>query len=81
MDAIFKSGGNQEDIIKASKKGQPLMVFVSVAGDPTMKETQEISGIWQTSLQNNNIQVQRYNAWYYRNIFSCIHLVDYCHQT
>lgn len=59
MDEVFKAGGNKEDIIKATKKGQPLMIFVSVAGNPTRKETERISALWQTSLNNNNIQVQR----------------------
>ena len=59
MEEVFKAGGNQEDLIKASKRGQPLMIFVSVPGNPTRKETEEISTLWQTSLQNNNIQVQR----------------------
>lgn len=59
MDEVFKAGGNKEDIIRATKKGQPLMIFVSVAGNPTRKETESISSLWQTSLNNNNIQVQR----------------------
>ena len=60
MENVFKAGGSQEDILKATKKGQPLMIFVSVAGNPTKKKTDEVSMLWQTSLQNNNIQVQRF---------------------
>ena len=75
MEQIFKAGGNKEDIIKASKKGQPLMMFISVAGTPTRKDTERISSLWQSSLQNNNIQVQRYlenkQASGLRYIFYC----------
>ena len=60
IQKVFQAGGSQEDILKASKKGQPLMIFVTVAGNPTKKRTEEVSMFWQTSLQNNNIQVQRY---------------------
>ena len=60
MQKVIQSGGSREDILKASKKGQPLMIFVTVAGRPDKKKTDQVSLLWQTSLQNNNIQVQRY---------------------
>jgi len=60
MQKILKAGGNKEDIVMASKKGQPLMIFANVAGNPTKKQTDKISALWQQSLQNANIQVQRY---------------------
>ncbi|XP_002155517.1 LDLR chaperone boca isoform X1 [Hydra vulgaris] len=60
MEEIFKAGGSQEEILKASKKGQPLMIFANVAGNPSRKETETVSALWQTSLRNNQIQVQRY---------------------
>ena len=60
MQKVIQSGGSREDILKASKKGQPLMIFVTVAGRPDKKKTDQVSSLWQTSLQNNNIQVQRY---------------------
>ena len=59
MQKVIQSGGSREDILKASKKGQPLMIFVTVAGRPDKKKTDQVSSLWQTSLQNNNIQVQR----------------------
>ena len=43
-----------------SKKGRPLMVFATVSGDPTEKETEEITGLWQGSLFNANFDIQRY---------------------
>jgi len=60
MDEILKSGGDKEQILKASKKGQPMMIFANVAGNPTKKQTESITSLWQTSLQNNQIQVKRY---------------------
>ena len=30
MEEIFKAGGNKEDILKASKKGQPLMLMFRI---------------------------------------------------
>ena len=59
MEEIFKAGGDKEEIMKASKKGQPMMIFANVAGNPTRKQTETITKVWQTSLQNNQIQVQR----------------------
>ncbi|MEQ2308878.1 hypothetical protein AMECASPLE_032823 [Ameca splendens] len=48
-----------EDLLKMSKKGRTLMVFATVSGDPTEKETEEITGLWQGSLFNANYDVQR----------------------
>ena len=56
----MSAGGNKEDIIMASKKGQPLMIFANVAGNPTKAQTDKVSGLWQQSLQNAQIQVQRF---------------------
>lgn len=36
------------------------MVFATVSGDPTEKETEEITGLWQGSLFNANFDIQRY---------------------
>ena len=59
MQKVFAAGANKEDIMKISKKGQPLMMFVNVAGNPTKSQTETVSAFWQTSLRNNNIQIQR----------------------
>lgn len=52
-----------EDLLKMSKKGRTLMVFATVSGDPTEKETEEITGLWQGSLFNANYDVQRYREF------------------
>uniref|UniRef100_A0A3Q4G1Y1 LRP chaperone MESD n=1 Tax=Neolamprologus brichardi TaxID=32507 RepID=A0A3Q4G1Y1_NEOBR len=49
-----------EELLKMSKKGRTLMVFATVSGDPTEKETEEITGLWQGSLFNANFDIQRY---------------------
>jgi hypothetical protein len=49
-----------EDFLRASKKGQSIMMFVKVSGDPTRKEAEEMSGIWQTGLWNTHIHVDRF---------------------
>lgn len=36
------------------------MMFVTVSGNPTEKETEEITSLWQGSLFNANYDVQRY---------------------
>lgn len=35
------------------------MVFATVSGDPTEKETEELTGLWQGSLFNANYDIQR----------------------
>lgn len=47
-------------LLKASKKGKVIMMFVSVAGNPSKKETEQITARWQTSLFNAQFQIERY---------------------
>lgn len=47
-------------MMKLAKKGKPLMMFATVAGKPTQKETEQISALWQQSLHNANFQLTRY---------------------
>lgn len=51
-----------EELLKLSKKGRTVMVFATVSGDPTEKETEEITGLWQGSLFNANFDIQRYRV-------------------
>ncbi|KAJ2949055.1 hypothetical protein O0L34_g5996 [Tuta absoluta] len=51
---------NPEEVMKATKKGQTLMMFVSVANKPSRARTEELTKIWQTSLWSNHIQAERY---------------------
>ncbi|XP_019935184.1 LRP chaperone MESD [Paralichthys olivaceus] len=58
-----------EQLLKMSKKGRTLMVFATVSGDPTEKETEEITGLWQGSLFNANFDIQRFVVGSNRVIF------------
>ena len=58
-----------EDFLKASKKGQSVMMFVRVSGEPTRHEAEEISSIWQTGLWNNHVSVDRFMVEDDRAIF------------
>lgn len=51
--------GKPESILQLTKKGKTLMMFVTVSGSPTEKETEEITSLWQGSLFNANYDVQR----------------------
>jgi hypothetical protein len=48
-----------EELLKMSKKGKTLMVFATVEGEPTEKETEEVTSLWQSSLFNANFDIQR----------------------
>ncbi|XP_067105280.1 LRP chaperone MESD [Osmerus mordax] len=58
-----------EELLKMSKKGKTLMVFATVSGDPTEKETEEITSLWQGSLFNANFDIQRFVVGSNRAIF------------
>lgn len=58
-----------EELLRMSKKGRTLMVFATVSGDPTEKETEEITGLWQGSLFNANYDIQRFVVGSNRVIF------------
>nr|XP_018902354.1 PREDICTED: LDLR chaperone boca [Bemisia tabaci] len=60
LDFSKIKGNDPESILKLSKKGRTLMVFVTVTGNPTPEETEKITKLWQTSLWNNHIQTERY---------------------
>ncbi|XP_070618261.1 LRP chaperone MESD [Erythrolamprus reginae] len=61
--------GKPESILKMTKKGKTLMMFVTVSGDPTEKETEQITNLWQGSLFNANYDVQRFIVGSNRAIF------------
>ncbi|XP_069321734.1 LRP chaperone MESD [Eulemur rufifrons] len=61
--------GKPESILKMTKKGKTLMMFVTVSGSPTEKETEEVTSLWQGSLFNANYDVQRFIVGSDRAIF------------
>ncbi|CAK1551067.1 unnamed protein product [Leptosia nina] len=51
---------NPEAVLQQTKKGQTLMMFVTVANRPPRARTEELTKIWQTGLWSNHIQAERY---------------------
>jgi len=60
---------NPENVLKLTKKGKTLMMFVTVRGSPSKSEVETITTLWQTSLHNNHIQTERYLIDDHRAIF------------
>ncbi|XP_075231969.1 LDLR chaperone boca isoform X3 [Lycorma delicatula] len=49
-----------ESLLKLSKKGRTLMVFVQVDETLSREQTEDLTKIWQTGLWSNHIQAERY---------------------
>uniref|UniRef100_T1J0Q2 LDLR chaperone MESD n=1 Tax=Strigamia maritima TaxID=126957 RepID=T1J0Q2_STRMM len=57
LDFSKANPADPESLLKLSKKGKTLMVFVTVSGgSPDPIELEDITKLWQTSLMNNHIQ-------------------------
>lgn len=61
--------GNPEDLLKMSKKGRTLMVFVQVVESKSPAEAEEITKLYQSALWNNHIQAEKYMVDERRAIF------------
>lgn len=59
IDLSSMDTNNPENLLKVSKKGRTVMAFVSVSGNPSRQEAEEITKVWQTSLWNANIQAEK----------------------
>lgn len=59
IDLTKMDMSNPESVLQATKKGQTVMMFVSVANKPSKARTEELTKIWQTSLWSNHIQAER----------------------
>jgi len=51
---------NPEGLLKMSKKGKTVMMFVRVNNFVDKEDTETITSIWQTGLYNNHIQAERF---------------------
>lgn len=60
---------NPDNVLRATKKGKGVMMFVDVRPDISIDNAKTIMQIWQTSLQNNHIIVERYPIEDRRSIF------------
>ena len=45
-------GQDPEELIKSTKRGRSMMVFATVSGNPTRRETEEITYRWSLALKN-----------------------------
>ena len=60
---------NPDNILKATKKGKGVMMFVDVLPNISIKEASTVMQIWQTSLHNNHIIAERYPIEDRRSVF------------
>jgi len=49
-----------DDIMKMSKKGKTVMMFINLSGSPTKNDAEDLTSLWQGALRNNHIQAERY---------------------
>lgn len=50
---------NPENLLKLTKKGKTLMMFVSTSEELSREETDEVTKLWQTGLRNAHIIAER----------------------
>ncbi|XP_076294462.1 LDLR chaperone boca [Lasioglossum baleicum] len=60
---------NPDNVLKMTKRGKGVMMFVDVSEDVTAENADVIMKIWQTSLQNNHIIAERYSIDLKRSVF------------
>uniref|UniRef100_A0A914D0C3 LDLR chaperone boca n=1 Tax=Acrobeloides nanus TaxID=290746 RepID=A0A914D0C3_9BILA len=65
LDDLKKQAKSPEDMLRLSKKGQSIMMFVSVVDPATRKKpikefTEALTTRWQSNLYNNHIDAQVY---------------------
>lgn len=48
-----------DNVLKVTKKGKGVMMFVDTNEDLSNEEAETIMQIWQTSLRNNHIVIER----------------------
>lgn len=76
IDLSNMDTSNPENLLKVSKKGRTVMAFVTVSGEPSRQETEEITKVWQTSLWNANIQAEKYNSSRYFFLYNSVEITD-----
>ncbi|XP_061933881.1 LDLR chaperone boca [Apis cerana] len=60
---------NPDNVLKMTKKGKSVMMFVDTNEDMSAEKAEMIMRIWQTSLQNNHIIAERYPIDQKRSVF------------
>ncbi|KAL2729396.1 LDLR chaperone boca [Vespula squamosa] len=60
---------NPDNVLKMTKKGKGVMMFVDVMENISQEQAEIIMRIWQSSLQNNHIIAERYPIDPKRSVF------------
>ncbi|XP_017763502.1 PREDICTED: LDLR chaperone boca [Eufriesea mexicana] len=60
---------DSDNVLKVTKKGKSVMMFVDTNEDMSNEEADTIMQIWQTSLRNNHIVTERYPIDSKRSVF------------
>ncbi|KYM79394.1 LDLR chaperone boca [Atta colombica] len=60
---------NPESMLKATKKGKGVMMFIDLQSNVSEEQADVMTRIWQTGLQNNHITMERYPIENKRFIF------------
>ncbi|KAI6212743.1 hypothetical protein M3Y94_00064800 [Aphelenchoides besseyi] len=64
VEELQKEANSPDDLLRLSKKGQAIMMFITVTegtdGKATRPFTDRMSQLWQSNLYNNHIDVQSY---------------------
>ncbi|XP_035741046.1 LDLR chaperone boca-like [Vespa mandarinia] len=60
---------NPDNVLKMTKKGKGVMMFVDVMEDISQDQAEIVMRIWQSSLQNNHIIAERYPIDPKRSVF------------
>ena len=58
-----------DNVLRATKKGKGVMMFVDVRPDISVEKANTIMQIWHSSLQNNHIVAERYPIEDRRSVF------------
>ncbi|XP_012230390.1 LDLR chaperone boca [Linepithema humile] len=69
IDLSQIDASNPDNLLRMTKKGKGVMMFVDVRPDISEEQAEVIMRIWQTSLQNNHIIAERYPIDKRRSIF------------
>lgn len=57
LDALREGKIDPQEMMKMSKKGKPIMLFIGIRGQPDRERTEQVSSLWAQSLQNAHLQV------------------------
>ena len=60
LDICKMDTTNQEEMMKLTKKGKTVMMFVKINNFKSKEETEEMTSLWQTELYKNNVKTKMF---------------------